>query len=407
MKISRDLLVVFSATLIFILLAVAISPIQSDTSITTNNEKSRFDLSHSIGQSSRNVDVNFFAVKDSQDVPQSYGGGISLFFKKGFASISRSLSFGTKTDKIAGSATLIDTVEHKLEATAEKSRTVEENGERFGKTDFGLNYEHAGGHGASYARSIEPGVSKTNTIAGRATLINTDLHALEADIITSHTKYDDAPESRVTDLNLKYDHGAGHGATFSRSIDSGVSKTDTLTGRAILVNKDAHNLEANALFSRTENKYGPDSRLSDFGLNYNHANGHDASLSRSINHGVSVTDKLAGTLNLVNDNTHKLDAKAYAIHTKFMNSLKTPDHLQTGGGLYYNHQAGHSASLSAVNTKDFGQSLDASATTNLWRSKDHSTSLDFTGSATQIRSTVDDWKVDYKAKLGITKSFKK
>lgn len=397
---------VFRATFIFILLVASISQIQSDTSITTNDDKSRFDLSHSIGQPNRNLNANFYAVKDSKDIPQSYGGGISLFFKNGFASISRSLSFGTKTDKIAGSATLIDTVAHKLEATAEKSRTLEENGEQFSKTDFGLNYEHAGGHGASFARSIEPGVSKTNTIAGRAVLVNTDLHALEADIVTSNTKYADASESRVTDLNLKYDHEAGH-ASFSRSIDSGVSKTDTLTGRAILVNKDAHSLEANALLSRTQNVDGQDSRLSDFGLSYNHENGHSASFSRSIDHGVSATNKLSGTLNLINDETHKLDARAYSIHTKFMDSLKTPDHLQTGGGLYYNHQAGHSASLSAVNTKDFGQSLDASATTNLWKSKDRSTSLDFTGSASQVRSTVDDWKVDYKAKLGLTKSFKK
>ncbi|KAL5279015.1 AttA.2 family protein [Megaselia abdita] len=133
-----------------------------------------------------------------------------------------------------------------------------------------------------------------------------------------------------------------------------------------------------------------------------HKNGAGFNLLHTNTPGVGSTFKQGADLNLLNQGNHKLDANAFHQFNKFDNGLKFNS---VGGGLDYNHAAGHGASLGVSHIPKFDHTkVDLTGKANLWRSVDRATSLDLTGSASRTFSPSGN-RNDFGAGLGLNHRF--
>lgn len=133
-----------------------------------------------------------------------------------------------------------------------------------------------------------------------------------------------------------------------------------------------------------------------------HKDGAGLNLLHTNTPGVGSTFKQGADLNLLNQGNHKFDTNAFHQSTRLNNGLKFNT---VGGGLDYNHAAGHGAALGVSHIPKFDHTkVDLTGKTNLWRSLDRATSLDLTGTASRTFSPSGN-RNDFGAGLGLNHRF--
>lgn len=133
-----------------------------------------------------------------------------------------------------------------------------------------------------------------------------------------------------------------------------------------------------------------------------HKDGAGLNLLHTNTPGVGSTFKQGADLNLLNQGNHKLDANTFHQFNKLDNGLKFNT---VGGGLDYNHPAGHGASLGVSHIPKFDHTkVDLTGRANLWQSANRATNLDLTGTASRTFTPFGN-RNDFGAGIGLNHRF--
>ncbi|KAJ0171808.1 hypothetical protein K1T71_012571 [Dendrolimus kikuchii] len=168
----------------------------------------------------------------------------------------------------------------------------------------------------------------------------------------------------------------GHFARVTREVHGGVTVNSDGTSGAGLKVPLIHN-DKNELSAIGSADFNKDHHLarSSVGLNLANEKGHSLSLLKTNIPGREDQLKAAGTLNLLHNDNHNLDANVFA--TRHMpKEPSVPNFNTVGGGLDYMYKDKIGASASAAHT-DFFDRNDYNVGGKLNLYKDRSSSLDF------------------------------